>query len=264
MRETSLSVSYNYVTANNDKLELEKVTRAIFSGIINKNILSSAYDLNGKLIAATKLYALFLGFRELAQILGKSHDDILSQNNGKAFTNQLKIIRVEAQTKGEAISYVAYLKLENKFHFLNSTIMPLCASDSRVIGTLITTSSYKSISLSDILAPKIGTSGKELVNLNKAPDAVRSLTKRQKEVLFLLIGGLTQEQIAKSLGISRSSVSNYLLSISYRFGLTNQTASVIRELGVQYGYDKYVPDNLINPQVLMVTHEYLLTNQKNF
>ena len=138
--------------------------------------------------------------------------------------------------------------------------MPLCALNAKIVGTAVSIKTSKILSLRDIIYPKLPFQPElnDLLEEHRRNNLNRPLTRRQEEVLFLLIGGLTQEQIADTLGITRGSVSNYLLSISYKFGLSTQATSKIINIGIQNGYDKCIPHNLLRPKIIMLTHEYLL------
>ncbi len=52
------------------------------------------------------------------------------------------------------------------------------------------------------------------------------LTKRQQEVLALMVEGLNNRQIARSLFISTSTVKNHICSIYAKFNTTNRTQTV--------------------------------------
>lgn len=61
-------------------------------------------------------------------------------------------------------------------------------------------------------------------------DAVAALTPRQRQVLVLVAGGLTNHQIARRLGIAEGTLRAHLNNIYSRLGVTSRTAAVTRSL----------------------------------
>lgn len=56
------------------------------------------------------------------------------------------------------------------------------------------------------------------------------LTPRQRDVLALLVWGLTHKEIARTLGISEWSVKNHLSGVYARLGVHNRTGAVMAVL----------------------------------
>jgi DNA-binding CsgD family transcriptional regulator len=59
-----------------------------------------------------------------------------------------------------------------------------------------------------------------------APESRLSLTRRQRDVMFLLSRGATNHQIALELGISEKTVAKHLEHVFRRLEVTNRTAAV--------------------------------------
>ena len=60
------------------------------------------------------------------------------------------------------------------------------------------------------------------------------LTQREQEVLSLLVKGLSNRRIARTLRISESTVKNHLHAIFVKLDVTDRTQAVASVLGAQY------------------------------
>ena len=66
-----------------------------------------------------------------------------------------------------------------------------------------------------------------LISTTQHPDKLGyDLTKRQQEVLQLMVEGLNNREIAKRLVISHSTVKNHICSIYVKLNTTNRTQTV--------------------------------------
>ena len=57
--------------------------------------------------------------------------------------------------------------------------------------------------------------------------ADRELTRREREILFLLMDGSTTAQISKELFVSEGTVKTHLTAIYRKLGVTNRTEAAI-------------------------------------
>lgn len=62
------------------------------------------------------------------------------------------------------------------------------------------------------------------------------LTQREREVLGLLVKGLSNRRIARTLGISESTVKNHLHAIFLKLDVTDRTQAIAAILGDQRGH----------------------------
>jgi DNA-binding NarL/FixJ family response regulator len=65
----------------------------------------------------------------------------------------------------------------------------------------------------------------------KARSAKWNLTRREAEVLDLLCTGATNKDLARSLGISCSTIGKHVEHILKKMGVNSRTAAVSRHLG---------------------------------
>ncbi|RLC76280.1 MAG: DNA-binding response regulator [Chloroflexi bacterium] len=69
-----------------------------------------------------------------------------------------------------------------------------------------------------------------------SPEPGHNLTPREREVLALMIEGLTNPEIAKRLGVSRSTVKFHVSNILIKLGVENRTEAVV--LAVQHNLSR--------------------------
>lgn len=58
------------------------------------------------------------------------------------------------------------------------------------------------------------------------------LSKREKEVVELVMDGFSNKEIALRLNVSRHTISTYLRSVYKKFGVCNRTQAVLRFLEI--------------------------------
>jgi len=67
-----------------------------------------------------------------------------------------------------------------------------------------------------------------LINLTLQPDTTRDykLTEREQEILALIVDGLTNQEIANKIFVSRATVKNYVSTILSKLGVQNRIEAV--------------------------------------
>lgn len=80
-----------------------------------------------------------------------------------------------------------------------------------------------------------------IIHSNKLP---LPLTNRQHEVVFLLAHGMTQNEVAKILKISRGSVARICTALSAKFALEQHSAITLVEAAREKNLHRYIPSSL--------------------
>lgn len=94
-----------------------------------------------------------------------------------------------------------------------------------------------------------------LLEHKKPVDSIPSikLSTREEEVLFLLICGLTQEQIAEILEIKRETVAAIIRNqLRVKFSLPIVNTKLLIETALAYGFPFSVPESLWRPSVIIL------------
>ncbi|MGF7185044.1 DNA-binding NarL/FixJ family response regulator [Desulfitispora alkaliphila] len=88
--------------------------------------------------------------------------------------------------------------------------------------------------ISPSMATKIMNEFAQVTNPKPEPNAINDLTKREKEVLEMLIDGLTNKEIAKELSISENTVRNHIRNIFDKLHIENrvQAATYALQQGI--------------------------------
>jgi DNA-binding NarL/FixJ family response regulator len=68
---------------------------------------------------------------------------------------------------------------------------------------------------------------RSLLEANAAPDPLEQLTRREREVLGLLLEGMPNKLIARRLGISEKTVKTHLTSVFRRLGVSDRVQAVL-------------------------------------
>ncbi|RTL12352.1 MAG: hypothetical protein EKK54_03755 [Neisseriaceae bacterium] len=79
------------------------------------------------------------------------------------------------------------------------------------------------------------------------------LSKREEEVLFLLICGITQEQIADILEVKRETVASIIRNqLRIKFALPMVSTKLVVETALSYGFPFSIPESLWRPSVIIL------------
>ncbi len=79
------------------------------------------------------------------------------------------------------------------------------------------------------------------------------LSKREEEVLFLLICGSTQEQIASILEVKRETIASIIRNqLRVKFALPVSSTKLVIETALSYGFPFSIPESLWRPSVIIL------------
>ncbi|AUR50757.1 LuxR C-terminal-related transcriptional regulator [Aquella oligotrophica] len=95
--------------------------------------------------------------------------------------------------------------------------------------------------------------------VDKSYSLKSNLTKREEEVIFLLANGLTQEQISKTLNLSRSTIANLIANqLSEKFNISGANTHLLTQIAVESGLFQQIPESLYRPFVVSLRPDEVL------
>lgn len=82
-------------------------------------------------------------------------------------------------------------------------------------------------------------------------------TQREQEILFLLTYGVTQDQIAQILNVTRGTIANIISKqLCVKFGIQGSNTKILTQAAVNAGIHQKMPRSLIRPCIMILNTEF--------
>lgn len=232
-----------------------------FNPSIKTRLYSTIIDYNYKVVAATDASAISIGLENSEQVLGASYKyysriDTAIWYFGKWYNSKTAhlihryarmIFRIQQYVFKFAIpaSFIDYLPYDKGINSYLVTFSPIFDNECTVIALQTIAVDYRYHGYSGYL-------GQEIVPqfVNEVPGV--KLSTREEEVLYLLISGMTQEQIAILLNIKRPTVASIIRNqLCPKFNLPVGNSKLIVDYARAIGLPKVIPQSLWLPSVII-------------
>lgn len=227
---------------------IDQVVIPYFYGNLYKDIVVIVYGLDGKIIFTNHRYANFFEY-ELDDIIGKKFGEYSQNINiSEQIAKKIDSIRQTVIQTQQEVKYVLFLDTPEKAGAYVSLHFPIFYYDGSVIATAVRADNFvwlPKTTLFSNLSPNAEFD--KSVNYSKI-----TLTSRQQEVLFLLIAGFSQEQIATHLNISRGTVSSCIANLCKKFGVYGQNTFILTSIASKLQYGSVIPESLIKAGVVIL------------
>jgi hypothetical protein len=227
-----------------------------FSGTINKNIISTIYDLDGNIVLITDLHARLWGYLSHKELIGKSLSQLEKIVSCPEIVTQLERVRQIVIRREMVITSI------NFFHYKDSMVMLFCyhfpffSPDGKVIATRVVGEPVNLFKHSVEVNQQFKPDG---VYENKIAQGKLNikLTNREKEILYLLKIGFSQSDAATYLGISRGAlVKTISTKICPQFCIRGSNTKLLIKRVIESKYFDSIPDSLINPKVIILESDF--------
>jgi len=240
---------------------IEKVIFPYFNGFLNQDLNMCLYDANGTVLAITGRSALRLGVTP-DKIIGMSYDkvspEIIEQmctihdpdDVEKILAACKKITKINEVVVVEKriINYVDVIPYKNIYEASLVTQFPVFDTNNNVIAIQSLSTPFHLYGIGDYIS-KLNNC-KQLA-ISKAPEISIDLSIRQHEILFLLLVGMSQTEIALILGIKRGTVSTIIGSqLCPKFGIHGSNTKLLLHKAKELNIEDYVPPSLDTPRVI--------------
>lgn len=162
----------------------------------------------------------------------------------KLYVNKLILLQKKVLTTGIAIQFIDMLPYNNKFLTYITTYTPIFHPN----GEILAIQSYSSESY--VLRFQGHISDPHEV---KSGNFTSSFTNREREMLFLLSNGATQEQISQILNISRGTVAAVISNqLCPKFGIAGANTRLLSEAAIKAGMYQHMPQSLWRPVLIIL------------
>lgn len=252
----------------------ENVLIPNFTHLIEQNIYSVLFDYNLEIVVCTNLSAQSLdltnwreakglSFRNYADttIANKIFGDLYTEQTSKVLHKYARKIYAIQQTvfsSKNVISFIDLLPYGGKFISYLVTYVPILHPSGEVIAIQSFATQSRFFSYQEYLQLIVNNT-----NNSKHSNLLAPLTSRQYEIMFLLANGISPEQCAQILKISRSTVGNIIATqLCPKFGIPGSNTKLLMQLAIKHEYQKLIPPTLYRPYIVILDEKLALQIEK--
>lgn len=238
---------------------LEQVLLPVFMPTIEQEIFSCIFNENHEIVICTNQSARSLGLNNWQQAIGISYTNTpallrkicgekYSEENEKEILKYTKVILKIQQSifeKKRVASFFDLLPYNGTFKSYLVTYMPLFHTNGEVIAIQSVAHESKFFGFQEHFFQLASEP------LSKKYLSTKNLSRRELEIMFLLANGLSQEQIAKTLQVSRSTIATIIANqLSEKFNIPGANTQLLSKIAIEDGYFQYIPESLYRPFVV--------------
>ncbi len=241
----------------------EEVLLPNFMHLVEQNIYSTLFDYKFEIVACTNLSAQSIGFNHWQEACGLSfcnYMDAATANKifGEFYTEQLteslhqyakKIYEIQkiVFSSKNVISFIDLLPYSGKFISYLVTYVPILHPSGEVIAIQSFAIQSRFFSYQDYLQVIVDSDKQQkYLHLDK-------LTIRQHEIMFLLANGISQDQCAQILKLSRSTIGNIIANqLCPKFGISGSNTKLLAQLALKHEYQKQIPSTMYRPYIVVL------------
>lgn len=231
-----------------------------FESSVDRNMYLTILDCELLLQICTNLSAASIGYDSYRDLIGLSYNDYGNRdicqrvfgdldavNQLKIAEHIRKIIKIQQSVIDDGIvrCFIDLLPYQGNLKSWLVTCVPLFHPSGEVVGMQSIAVETRFLCFQDYITESI-----EVEN-----NIEIYLTNREREVIFLVANGITQERIGRMLGIARSTVATVISSLCNKFGIEGYSGRLLASLAIKYGYYKQIPDSLLQPCVILMDEQ---------
>lgn len=234
-------------TYNNTQDFINTVVIPYFIGAAHKNLASAIFDLDGKIIIATDLFAKYILAEKWMNIKGVTVFDIEGISE-EAKVNFEKIRRKVIQ-KQDVVHYVNFYHYSYGFDAHLVSHFPIFMPNGTVAATRSVTQSYNLFN-PVVCFNKFIKENSQLQTNQSNQEVIMQFTQLEYKVIFLITAGLTQAETALFLAVSRSKVAQILTNV-YSLISVKSIPELI-EAVINNKLITHMPDNFMKPRSMIL------------
>ena len=255
------------LTSEQRYMDQQQVLIPDFKAMVDKNVASVLYDIDGISLIATNLAAGSIGLTDWSESHGLSyHGKKDSELMYKVFKNlytktsaanildyfkKIAFLQESCYEKEIIINYIDLLPYGGKFKTYFMTLMPIFHQSGDVVALQSYAVECKFLGFQEQLADLLGNPGKTYSNVET------SFTQREQEIMFLLTYGVTQDQIAQILNVSRGTIGNIISKqLCVKYGISGSNTRLLMQAAIEAGIHQHMPASLIRPCVMVLNAQF--------
>ena len=226
-------------------------------GFLDKDLLSVMLDLDGHIIIATNRYARIWGYDSYQELVGKNTIDLYQGPQDLELIKKLNYIRQQVIREEKVCTYLSFIIHPDGLAMTLNYHYPIFNPNGEVIATRNVSKQVSvfnhSIELTHFFKPK-----NRMAEPAASIDKKRiKLTKREKEILYLLTMGLSQLDAANYLGITRGTLAKILTEkICTQFEIEGTNTKLLVKKVIACKYFAHIPKSLLKPRVVIINNDF--------
>jgi len=242
---------------------LEEVIIPQFATLIEQQVYSVIFDFNFKIKVCTNASARSVGmptWREMVGLSFSNHQDIdlglkiFSAQYTENFVEYIhqytqKIYEIQKQVfiDKNVISFIDLLPYKGHFQSYLVTYVPIFHPTGEVIAIQSYATRSRFFSHQEYLNLLVED------KLEQTNPNLEKLTSRENEIMFLLANGLSQDLIAQTLKVSRSTIANIIANqLCAKFGIPGSNTKLLAQKALKYEFHQTVPASLYRPYIILL------------
>lgn len=220
---------------------LEKYIIPTYLGFVYSDCLFALQDLNETLILASNKYAKTIGFKDFIEAYLKKPGIDYKRLYGDEHHYELQkkfLIKYK-----KPIDYLHTTTIDNNIHLCS--VEPILNNDGEIIAKKEISRPINLLSHREIIERHFKKNPSKILTTNKILDTI-NLTEREEIILFMLISGYSQDEIANFLHCSRSQIAKIIVrNLCFKFGITALSTKGLIEKAIAMGYSMIIPSSIL-------------------
>lgn len=230
---------------------LNQVILPCFRGAISKALFFAILDLEGEILLSSSICTknLTYGTGQISESSNTNTEDISVKEN-PVIAKQIRDIQKMVIKEERLISFIKFSGVKDLSRAYHITYFPLFKPDGKIFAILSLGKQHHFLAPKQYLDHLCSTKLKP----GSSPDyeLFKKLTTRQKEILYLLICGMTQTEIAQVLNIERGTVATFILRISEKLNIAGSATKILVKKAVELNLHKIIPPTLLSPRIIII------------
>ena len=254
----------HHLTSEDKQTYLQEVVIPNFKPFINQPVFSAIYNDKCEIVICTNYSAKAIGFDKWQDLVGVSYRDapVLAERVfGSKYTtehreeifryiNTILDIQQSVFIKKRIVSFFDLLPYNGTFRSTLVTYTPIFHLSGEVVALQTFSHISKFFGFQEHFFQLTSSP------LNKKYPSRTDLTRREHEIMFLLANGLGQDQIAKTLELSRSTIASVIASqLGPKFNIAGANTNLLTKIAIDLGYFQHIPESLYRPFVVSLVPE---------
>lgn len=234
----------NYLKKIDVDTFLQQIIVPSFLGLTAQDIIFTIHDLDEKLILLSDKFAQQIGFSNYKLAINKYPGKDYPRYVGEVlhFEMQKKFLQFEKQP----FDYIYRMKdnVDNTLYLCTSE--PIININGEVIAKKEMSRPIKLLSHRDIIEKHFKRFGTNIASLKNISPSGFLFSKTEEIILFMLIGGYTQKEIAEFLNYSRSYIVKIIAeNICPKLGINFFSTKLLIEKAIDMGFGMLIPEEFL-------------------
>jgi DNA-binding CsgD family transcriptional regulator len=244
---------------------IDNLINSYFISLIDEQIYSTIYNWEYELVICTHHAARSVGASCYQELIGRSYKEYnnvelahsvfkeaYTPNNQEAihhFIKKIYEIQQYVVTHNKVVNFIDLLPYNNQFKSYLETCIPLIHPSGEVIGIQSFSIETRFLGFQEHIHGLLIQPSDKIYHSNDR------FSPREEEVLFLLANGVTQEQIAQILKVSRSTIATTIANLCVKFAIPGSNTKALALAAIRHHCYETIPKSLWQPNVIILEEE---------